>query len=114
MNLRRLANFEVLVQLESSAFISRLGDWNEGTNKVLKTIENKIKKVYGVTQGVFEVNSSVFPGCLTSKKRDLLELDITVSWDDKQNTAWLWKAIGDDNDLYQVLAIKDRQLIYVE
>ncbi|MBP2643975.1 MAG: hypothetical protein H6Q67_1862 [Firmicutes bacterium] len=110
--MQKLAYFEVLLRIKSKA-CTGLPDRIEGISNVLEAIEKKISLFCDLPVKLFEVGPNSFPSILIYNKQDTFATDITLKWDDNRDVTWLWSILKDD-DCYEVVAIKERQAIYVK
>ena len=62
---------------------------------------------------LFEARPNSFPSILIYNRQDTFSTDLTLKWDGNRDEAWLWGVLEGD-DIYEVVAIKERQVIYVK
>jgi len=110
--MQKLVYFEVLLRIRPKA-CNGLPDRIDEINNVLEAVEQKLSPFCDIPIKLFESSPNSFPGILIYNKQDTFATDITLKWKDERDVTWLWSILEYD-DIYEVAAIKERQVIYVK
>jgi len=110
--MQKLVYFEVLLRIKPKA-CTGLPDRIEGINNVLEAVEQKLSPFCDIPIKLFESSPNSFPSILMYNRQDAFATDITLKWKDERDVTWLWSLLEYD-DIYEVTAIKERQVIYVK